>query len=523
MAFLPSLRSGEVKTHPVTGVALNTAQRRWGEAKVILGDYYQALAAAGIDIGNRAKPWPIERAVAEGYERVVWVFNSVEWIAGNSARLPFRLRDRTGVVDDHPLYRVLNKKANPLESGYQFRKRLSAQVLLSKRGAFVEVTKARAGHVIRADLLPPGRTRPIPGSGRDLIKCFAVYPRNGGKPRLIDPANVRWFREPHPIDPYMGITPLESIGMSIELDYFSRLYNVSFMRNDGRPGGIVGINGDIEEEEMDRVEARFGKGPVEAGKLSVIQGDLSYVDIAAKPRDMQYGATAKNAKLEILAGFMLGESLFNASERTFANAEQEEYNAWNGPMARHNRIITSGWDDDSEDDLDGFLDTSEIEALQVPQRQRREEARAEVAAGLRGIKSYADLAGYGDEIEDSPETRALWRPTGNTPIAARESDREAIKAIAKASAPAPGAPGAPADGEQQPGAPAEQPPVGDAAGGDGRAAPSPAARPFVHQRVADMVVSAQQRSTGDLASTGTDGGSQTKGFRFRVVRGERGK
>lgn len=513
-AFLPSLRSAEAKPHPVLGrAALDTAQRRWGEAKVILGDYYSALAAAGIDIGaHRAKPWPVERAIAEGYERVVWVFNSVEWIAGNSARLDFRLRDKTGVIDDHPLYRVLNKRANPLETGYQFRKRLSAQIMLSKRGAFVEVTKARSGAVIRADLLPPGRTRPIPGDGKDLLKCFAVYPRSGGKPRIIEPENVRWFREPHPIDPYSGVTPLESIGMSVELDYFSRLYNVSFMRNDGRPGGILGIDGDMEDEQMDRVESRFGKGPVEAGKLSVIQGDIKYVDLAASPRDMQYGATSKNAKLEILAGFMLGESLFNASERTYDNAEQEEFNAWSGPMRRHNRIVVTGWDEDSDDDLEGFLDVSEVEALQIPERKRREEARAEVAAGLRSIKSYMDLAGHGGEVEDSAETRALWRPAGTTPIAARAEDVEALKKDMPA---APGAPGAP--GEAPPGATPDGP---DAAAGAAAPAaePVPAGGPVRHSRVAGMVADAHTRQ---FASTGTDGpATKRHGFRFRVVREE---
>lgn len=492
MPYASALRRTATKVHPV-------AARNRDERKVILGDYYSALAAAGIELGGRSKPWPIERAVAEGYERVVWVFNSVEWIAGNSARLPFRLRDKSGVVEDHSLYRVLNKKANPLETGYQFRKRLSAQVLLSDRGAFVEVTKARSGAVLRADLLPPGRTRPIPGNGNDLIKCFALYPRSGGKPRLIEPENVRWFREPHPIDPYAAVTPLRSIGLSIELDYFSRLYNVSFMRNDGRPGGILGINGDIEDEEMDRVEARFGKGPVEAGKLSVIQGEINFVDVAAKPRDLQYGATAKNAKLEILAGFMLGESLFNAAERTYANAEQEEYNAWTGPVARHNQIIMTGWDEDSEDDLEGFLDTTKVEALQIPLRQRREEARAEVKDGLRSIKSYADLAEYGDEIEETPETTALWRPSGATAIPAREADREALKAATAAAAPAePGAEVA-APGEQ-PAEPGQQPPVG-------------ADR---HSRVAEMIAAGQQEA---LASTGTEGKSRG-GFRFRIVRGD---
>ena len=91
-----------------------------------------------------------------------------------------------------------------------------------------------------------------------------------------------------------------------------------FLTKKLRPGGILGISGpeggggeggDMDPAEMDRLEARFGKGPVEAGKLSVISGDIKYVDVASKPRDMQYAATSKNAKTEMLIAFGVPESI----------------------------------------------------------------------------------------------------------------------------------------------------------------------------------------------------------------------
>jgi HK97 family phage portal protein len=413
------------------------------ERKVILSGYYAALASAGITLQgqDRAKPWPVERAVAEGYERVVWVFKAVEAIAGNSSRLPFRLKEGESEVTDHPLYRVLNVKANPLETGRIFRKRLSAQVLLSKRGAFVEVGRNNAQEIIRLDLLPPGRTSIIPGTGNDPISHYEVAPLGGGTPRRIDPEKVRWVREPHPLDPYSGITPLEAAGLSVELDHFARLYNVSFMRNDGRPGGILGVKapekggGDMDDEEMDRIEARFGRGPVEAGKLSVISGDLSYVDVASKPRDLQYQATSKNAKTEMLVAFGVPESqLGNAADRTFANAAEEGYAFWTQTMSNHNDVIVSAFAEDSEDAYEGYLDTSSIEVLQRAEVAKRQEAREEVAAGLRSIRSYAVLAGMEDEVEDTAITRALYVAGGKTPIPSRAEDAEALGIAPPASA-----------------------------------------------------------------------------------------
>lgn len=420
--FLPVLRGRET-------AALSRAQQQKA-VSVAFASYYSDLAARNLHI--RAREWPMERAVVEGYERVIWVFKSVTTIGADSARLPFRLRQGDDEVDDHPLYRVLNKKANGVETGQIFRKRLSAQVLLSKKGAFVEVTKSNGGTVKRLDLLPPDRVDIIPNKDGD-IDHYRLQ-RKDGSIRNIEPQHVRWFRgDPHPTDPYSGVTPLEAAGMSVELDHMARLYNVSFLQNDGRPGGVLAVRdtkggtADIAPAQMDRLEQKFGKGPVEAGKLSVVAGDLSYVDLAVRPRDMQYGATSKNAKVEILSAFGVPESVLGYSaERTFDNADAELYVYWTRTLLAHNEVLLAGFDEDSEDELVGYFDTSGVEVLERAERDKRTEARTEVTDGLRSIKSYADLAGYGDEIEDNKYTRSLYINGGKTPIPTIEEDIAAL-------------------------------------------------------------------------------------------------
>ncbi len=432
MAFLPALRRKD-RPAVLTGQVL-PAERTAGpmgradERKIILQDYYQHLLAAGANIGGRdeRRPWNLARAIAEGYSRGVWTFRSVETIAGQSSRLPFRLKDGEQTVEDHPLYRVLNHgKANPMETGRQLRKRVSAQALLSDKGVFVETTPSRAGDIVRLDLLPPMRTSVIPGTGQTLIKHYELRDTQGRIEREIDPARVLWIREPHPTDPYRGVTPLEAAGLSIELDHFARLYNVSFMRNDGRPGGVIAVDGEMDEPDMDRIEARFGRGPVEAGKMSVIQGQVSYIDLAARPRDLQYGQTASNSKVEILVAFGVPESqLGNAADRTFANADEEAEAFWTITMAAHNDLIVSAFDSLSDEGLTGYLDTSSIEALQRAIVARREEARAELDAGAITIDEYREKAGY--PVIDLPHTRALYIASGKTPIPTREEDNEAL-------------------------------------------------------------------------------------------------
>lgn len=433
MDFLPALRRRATIANITTlgSDTSDTTRYGWGresKATVVLSDYYEQLVAnvVGGALDKRRKPWTIERAVAEGYERVVWVYKAVDTIASDSARLPLRVKRGEHVLDDHPLYEVFNGQANPLESGRDFRKRLSMQVLLSPLGAFVQVTENRRGEVARLDLLPPNRVKPVPGDGKNLLKGFDLYDEHNRVKARLKPEQVLWFREPHPTDPYRASTPLEAAGLSVELDYFSRLFNANFMRNDGRPGGIVGVEGEMDEQEMNRVEARFGKGPHEAGKLSVIEGRLTYIDVAAKPRDMQYQSTSRNAKVEILVAFGVPESqIGNSAERTFSNADHEGYRYWTGRMADHNGLIVSGCGRYLGPGETAYLDTSGIEVLDLPLRQRREEMRAEVTAGVRSYYSYAQEAGI-EGVEDTPLTRALWLPSGRVPIPARAEDAEAL-------------------------------------------------------------------------------------------------
>lgn len=433
--FLPALRK---KATPA----------RSDERKVVLADYYSALSSAGIYSSYRSRPWPVERAVAEGYERIIWVFKSVEAISTNVSRLPFKLKQGEQEVEDHPLYTVLNGQANPLETGRQFRKRLCAQVLLSKRGAFVEITKSRGGDITRVDLLPPGRTRPVPGDGQELISHYEVIRANGTFEE-IPPERVRWFREPHPLDPYSGVTPLEAAGLSVELDFFSRLYNVAFLRNDGRPGGVLAVDGEMTEDEMDRIEGRFGAGPAEAGKLTVINGEVSYIDLAVRPRDMAYETMSRSAKVEILTAFGVGESVIGFSaDRTFDNAEQELYNFWTITMPPVIDMMSAGWDEDSTDNLVGYLDTSEVEVLQRAKIARREEARKEFEMGLISPDEYRERAGYGP-IE-TPKTRALYLPVNKTVVATSEADQKKLdeeKAAAMPPALPPGRPPLPGQGD----------------------------------------------------------------------------
>ncbi|MFJ2004333.1 phage portal protein [Streptomyces chartreusis] len=377
----------------------------------------------------------MERVIVEGYERSIWTFKSIEAISKHASTLPIQIgrggdeRRFEETLDDHPMLKLLNKKANPLETGDVFKKRLSAQLLLSKKGVFIEKTYSRGGTLVRLDLLPPDRVQIIPDDrNADYVKHFEFTDYSGHVRELL-PKHVIWIRAPHPLDPFCGVTPLEAAGLSIDLDVKARTYNISFIDNDGRPGGIVGIDLDgVDPREVDRIQKRLAPGAHNDGQLTLVgtgPGGVTYVDTSARPREMAYETLSGTSKGEILAAFGVPESIVgNASERTYANADREEYNFWDHTELPHLNLIASGFDPDLDDEWSVRFDTSSVQALEFPRRQAREEARKEWEAGLITIDEYREIAGR--PAFNVPQSRALWISPQKAPVPANDQDAAAL-------------------------------------------------------------------------------------------------
>lgn len=371
---------------------------------------------------SQAGPWDAEQAIKRGYENVIWVFRAVDAIAANQANLPILLRkgiDRVAgeVVEDDRLFRLLNFRTNTYESSWQFRYRLSTQLLLSRRGAFVEIVKGRDGRPSELHLLPVGKTKPVPDTKR-FVAGYEIE-RADNKTDMLDTDSVIWMRmKPHPTDPYAQMTPLVAAGIEADTDYLARVFNRNFLASDGRPGMLITVDpGDqpmsIEDQEL--LKQRFNGGPALAGQTTVIEGrGINAQDMGSNPRDVQWSELLAASKERILMAFGTPETVMgNASGRTFDNADAERENWWMDTMVQHCNNIAFGLDaltgDINDDTVFGY-DYSSVDVLQRAAANRREEYRSEYSAGLKTADDYFEAAGK--EKWDRPETRVLFLPNG---------------------------------------------------------------------------------------------------------------
>lgn len=351
--------------------------------------------------------WDPGRAMKSGMEQVTWVYRAVDAIASNAARIPIVIRENdpiTGeIVEEFSLRNLLNSAPNAGEDSVAFRYRLSAQLLLSDNGAFIEVTKNRRGEVLALTLLPPHAVTPIP----DQKKFIAGYDfrltitNADGSQRTIEKKyksnEVIWIRKPDPFNAYKCITALPAAGVAIESDWFAKMYNRNFLLNDGRPGGLVVVKGDMTEDDKEELRAKFGGSINRAGRISVIASDegADFVDTAVSPRDAQYVDARQINKSEILMAFGVPESvLANAGGKTFDNAEMERHVFWMETMIPHLDLITRPMDKlDPNPNTYISYDLSHVDVLQRMQMKRNEFLLREYDAGTTSQNEYRDATG----------------------------------------------------------------------------------------------------------------------------------
>lgn len=376
--------------------------------------------------------WDNSRAIVEALQRVTWVYRAVDAIASNAARLPLVIRKDDpwdGESIDHVVYKLLNSKPNEGEDSFAFRYRLSSQLMLSSKGVFVEVTRNRNGEVLSLVLLPPEHITIIPDSkkliaGYELNMDIAIDGRRETVNKKYKPEEVIWIRKPHPFDPYGALTPLEAAGVAIETDWLAKMYNRNFMLNDGRPGGLIVVKGDMTEDDKEELRAKFAGSVARAGRISVIASEegADFVDTAVTPRDAQYIDARKLTKEEILMAFGVPETVIsNASGRTFDNAEIERVIFWMETMVPHMDLIVRPFDVlDQRDDLFLGYDLSRVDVLQRMETKRREYILREADAGAISFNEYRTATGR--LPIDNAMADLLWIPSNKNPFVTTDGE-----------------------------------------------------------------------------------------------------
>lgn len=392
--------------------------------------------------------WDLEQAVQNGLERVIWVFRCIDAIASNGSSVPMVIKkfdDFDGeIFPDADINKLLNRRANTYETSQMFRYRLISQLLLSRRGAFVEVVWGRDGRPKQLHLLSNENVRPIVDQDYSkYVSGYEVLTRNGTV--TLPPERVLWLRvKPHPTDPYAQMTPLVAAGIAADTDYLARLYNRNFLLNDGRPGMLITIgggDGGLNQEDAQEIKRRFSGGPEYAGRTTVVEAEgIQAQDLSATPRDVQWAEAVQGSKDDILLAFGTPLSILgDSSSRTFDNADAEWENWWEITMLPLLDATAAGFDPltvgGNEDEYVVAHDYSYVEVLQRKKRQREDRAVEMYQAGIISLDDLREAMKL--ERLEIPASRVLWLPPGNVPAGTNPDDVTAAQKLVAVGPPLP--------------------------------------------------------------------------------------
>lgn len=271
------------------------------------------------------------RNQAELYQRLSWVSIAVSLSAQAAAGASLNVKHLRGEdkqdVPNHDFERLL-QHPNPLmsrfellEATYSYRKLTgNAYWYLNRPNASVPPVEIWN--------LPSHKVKPVP-DGNLYLRGYLYYP--GGtdsaeKPIPLEPWQVCHFRRFHPLNSYVGLSPIEALAVVAVGDMAMQRWNSDFFGKDAaKQPGFLAYADAINPNDWQRMKAEMKEqyGSIKRSLMmlqNVGKGGVQWVSTAMSQKDMEFLQARTMNREEIFAIFAPGLSSVLAVNATEANA-----------------------------------------------------------------------------------------------------------------------------------------------------------------------------------------------------------
>ena len=280
-----------------------------------------------------------ERLAEEGYVRNVIAQRSVRLVAECAAAVPLALMRGRDRLDDHPLL-ALMARPSPLNSGAELMERLYSYLQLAGN-AYLEVVEDGAGRPRELYALRPDRITVVPGpNGWPAAYDYKVGGRTHRFPvdRVTGRSPVLHLKTFHPRDDVYGLSPLEAAAFGVDIHNAAAGWNKALLDNAARPSGALvfdpgdGQPGTLTEDQVARLKAQMAEeygGATNAGRPLLLEGGLTWQQIAFSPADMDFINAKHVAAREIALAFGVPPMLLGIpGDNTYANYQEAHRALW---------------------------------------------------------------------------------------------------------------------------------------------------------------------------------------------------
>lgn len=308
------------------------------------------------------------------YLAVSWVRACVDVITRSALSEGIDIR---GDKENAKKIAKLIEKPNPQDSGEAILQNISEDLLIFGNG-FVELVDNRKGELAEMYNLDPVITD-IKVDDHGTILGYEQ--ESGGSTAVFEPDEVAHFPMSTKGAGVWGLSPLDSLILTVEADVLAQHYNKNFFVNAARPRGAFWLK-NASDTTVERTREYFKsefEGSANAHKDMFLAGEIEHKDLQKSPQDIEFLGLRRFNREEILAVYRvppskiaiietgnIGAGTGEHQERTF---QKDTVRPHQRKMAdRFNRTIVQGkmgihdaWLTFKSTDLDGDKLKAEID------------------------------------------------------------------------------------------------------------------------------------------------------------------
>ena len=310
----------------------------------------------------------------ETYLKNVTAFRSIDEIATSVASVPWkqfrRLDDQQREIVDNTILSETLKRPNPNES-LEFVILMATAYLVMSGNTFFERVTPDSGpnkdepkelYTKRPDRFKL-KVNPHTGQLEQYIYTVQGRTTSWDVDPLTGHADVLHLKSFHPLDDWWGAAPTESAAREVDTSNAATEWNMNLLQNQGRPGMIYTLIGNMGDMVMDKLEKYIREeksGPSNVGKDMIITGErgTKAEPYGWSPTDMDFSEGDLRMMRKIAMAYRVPPMLLGIpGEATFANFKEARLVFWESTILYYLNYIRgelNNWLFERESDL--FID-----------------------------------------------------------------------------------------------------------------------------------------------------------------------
>jgi len=187
-----------------------------------------------------------------------------------------------------------------------------------------------------------------------------------------EPFQIIQFKKPNPSNPIRGLAPLEAAMSTLRQDFKAAIYNESFFDNSGDPGGVIEHQGELTQEQANKIrrvweDTHAGQG--KAFRVAILHSGAKYTVTGNTHTEMQFLEQRKWSLSELLAIWHVPKIVVGITDQVnYASSITEFRLFWQGPVLPmlnyfEDTILARLFVPLTSEDEFGIFDVSDVEAL----------------------------------------------------------------------------------------------------------------------------------------------------------------